>query len=126
MSAIEEKEYKHIKIQRDVGSPNLTAFLVLSKNGKLLGQIRWWKRENQYRLYPYKNTALGKGHLDDISSFIDGLMKEEERMPEVPPLTLEDLGIPTPETNREHIKRLSTQIESIIDGMANLRMQSPT
>jgi len=42
-------------------------------------------------------------------------------MAEVPPLTLEDLGIPTPETNREHIRRLSTQIESIIDGMAELR-----
>ena len=44
-------------------------------------------------------------------------------MSEVPPLTLEDLGIPTPETNRELIKRLSAHIESIIDGMANLRTQ---
>ena len=51
------------------------------------------------------------------------MSEPENRMPEAPPLTLEALGIPTPETNREHIKRLSTQIESIIDGMANLRMQ---
>lgn len=65
--------------------------------------------------------------LDALWSWVFELLEvktEVKRMPEVPPLTPEDLGIPTPETNREHIKRLSTQIESIIDGMANLRTHS--
>jgi len=39
----------------------------------------------------------------------------------VPPLTLEDLGVPTPETNREHIKRIYEILERVIEGLAELK-----
>lgn len=45
----------------------------------------------------------------------DGQMTEE-----IPPLTLESLGVPTPESNKEHIKRLYARIDSIIVGMAEI------
>ena len=39
----------------------------------------------------------------------------------VPPLTLEDLGVPTPETNREHIARLYEMLNRIIIDLADLK-----
>lgn len=51
------------------------------------------------------------------------MSKPKQRKSEVPPLTLEDLGIPTPQTNSEHIKRIYAIIDRIIEGMANLRIQ---
>lgn len=40
---------------------------------------------------------------------------------EVPPLTLEDLGIPTPEINREFIKLLDQGEKYIIEQIANIK-----
>lgn len=38
----------------------------------------------------------------------------------ISPLTLENLGIPTPEANKEHINRIYARIDNIIEGMAEL------
>ena len=44
-------------------------------------------------------------------------------MSRVPPLTLEDLGVPTPEVNREHIKRINQGLEYLTNRVADLQIE---
>ena len=42
-------------------------------------------------------------------------------MSKIPPLTLEDLGVPTPEINREFIKRINQGLEYLTNRIADLQ-----
>lgn len=78
MSAIEEREYEYMKIIKDSDKTKTSVFLVLSKRGDLLGQIRWWPSWRRYCLFTLPNRVLSQGCMTDVCSFIDEL-KEERR-----------------------------------------------
>lgn len=50
-------------------------------------------------------------------------MKDKTRINEIPPLTLEDLGVPTPEINREFIIRINQGLEYLTDRIVELQIE---
>lgn len=78
MSAIEEREYEYMRIQKDEDLTKTSVFVVLDKRGDLLGQIRWWASWRQYCFFPLNNRVFSQGCMNDICSFLDEL-KEERR-----------------------------------------------
>ena len=79
MSAIEEREYEHMKIRKDADLTKTSVFVVLSKRGDLLGQIRWWASWRQYCFFPLAQRVFSKGCLNDICSFIEELVEERKK-----------------------------------------------
>lgn len=79
MSAIEEREYEYMKIRKQEDLAKTSVFLVLSKRGDLLGQIRWWSSWRRYCLFTLPNRVLSQGCMTDICSFIGELMEERKK-----------------------------------------------
>lgn len=78
MSAIEKREYKYMKIQKEGNKPKTSVFAILDKRNMLLGHIRWWASWRQYCFLPSQNRVFSKDCLEDICSFINELIKERK------------------------------------------------
>lgn len=73
-----EQEYKYIHIEK-IGQKSKTSVYGVYSNSscELLGRIKWYNHWRQYCFMPAADTVFSKGCMEDINSFITGLMEIE-------------------------------------------------
>ncbi len=58
--------------------PKTKVYGVFTKEGVILGKIKWYPQWRQYTFFPVTYTVYSQGCLKDIVEFIKKLMKERK------------------------------------------------
>ena len=71
-------KYEYFDVYLYIEKPKTNIYILVSRHGDTLGEIRWWGSWRQYCFFPAEETVFSRGCLKDIQDFIESEMEKRK------------------------------------------------